>query len=245
MKNLTILLLFNFILLNGYGQEKIATVTSEKTRINLIESVSLKSQFLDSLFYKGRVIYNNGKSSSALMNYNLLDNSIYFLDKDKKLLKLIGLNSINSINYAKRFFYVFNGEVYEQLYSSEKISLLLKLKTHIKNNNVAKGPYGTTLEPSSIETYSTSTSYDNFDYNDYILGYNSSKKDKINIDILLNKDYYLQVNGKLKKISKVRDLVKLFPSKKNDLYNYINDNNLVISKEQDLIKLVTYCINNN
>jgi hypothetical protein len=113
MRKITILLLFTQFTIACFGQEKINTVISDKTKINLIETLSLKSQFLDTLFYAGRVYFTDGKSNIAQMNYSLLDNSIYFLDKEKRLLKMIGLDKIKSISYSKRYFHVINNEFYE------------------------------------------------------------------------------------------------------------------------------------
>ncbi|NVO11591.1 MAG: hypothetical protein HXX16_16635 [Bacteroidales bacterium] len=240
MRKLTVLLLLIQFTIACLGQEKINTVVSDKTKINLIETLSLKSQFLDTLFYSGRVYFSDGKSNIAQMNYSLLDNGIYFLDKQKRLLKMVGLDKIKNISYSKRFFYVINNEFYEQLFTSQNYSLLLKRKSVIKNNDEAKGPYGISLETSSTSSYSSiSESYGK----GTTLGENYNKPDKINVDITLNKYYYILYNDKLTGIYKVRDLMKIFPAKKDSIKAYMNDNKIDISNEQDFIRLVSFCVN--
>lgn len=239
MKKITVLLLFIQFTTACLGQEKINTVVSDKTKINLIETLSLKSQFLDTLFYAGRVYFTDGKSSIAQMNYSLLDNGIYFLDKEKRLLKMVGLDKIKNISYSNRFFYVLNNEIYERLYTSQNYTLLLKRKSVIKNNDEVKGPYGISLETSSTSSYSSvSESIGKGN----TLGEDYNRKDKINVDITLNKYYYIFYNNKLSGIYKVRDLIKIFPTKKDSIKTYINDNKIDISKEQDFIKLVSFCV---
>jgi hypothetical protein len=125
------------------------------------------------------------------------------------------------------------------LYTSQNYFLLLKRKSVIKNNDEAKGPYGISLETSSTSQYS---SISESCLKGTTLGDNYNKPDKINVDITLNKYYYIFYNNKLSGIYKVRDLIKIFPTKKDSIKTYINDNKIDISKEQDFIKLVSFCV---
>ena len=236
--NLLTILLFSINL--GIAQEKLATVISSKSKIDLTESLSITNQFLDSTFSNGRVSYTDGKVSTAPMNYNLLDNSIYFYDKSKNLLKLVGLERIKSIRYSNRFFYVENSELYEIVSEIMNYTLLRKLKTKIVKNNEVKGPYGMSLDNSSTETYigASKTADGEIIYGNDL----SNNRSKINIDIKIYRYYYLLINGEYKKINRVKDIAKLFPQKKDELVNFINVNNLSLTNEKDLIKLVEFCV---
>lgn len=219
--------------INAIGQKTIE-VYSEKSSINLNEEISLHSQFLDSLFYQGKVFFNNGKVSSALMNYNLLENGISFVDKNKNVLILEGLEEVSLVTYNKRTFIPYQGALLEQLETYKNdILLLLKRKTIVKSNEVT-GAYGMNSQSSNIGKYSSLSGLSSEQ------NFNNLNKG-ISAEVTLESEYFLKMNGKVVPISRIKALCKLFPDKKDNLLSYISSNRLNINKLYDLKQIVRYC----
>ena len=229
-----LIIAFIALSLNAIGQKTIE-VYSDKSLIYLNEEISLKSQFLDSLFYQGRVFFKNGKSSSALMNYNLLENGISFVDKNKNILILDGLDEILLVTYNRREFIPYQGNILEQIATyNNDISLFLKRKTSVKSN-ATNGAYGMNSQSANIGKYS------------YLSGpggvqtYNDLNKE-IRVDVTLESEYFLKIDGKFFSVSRIKDLKKLFPSKRDSILNYISSNKLKLNNPLDLKQIIKYCV---
>jgi len=232
-----IFVLFYTISISTIGQNDIKVVT-DKSSLDIKEQVPLRNQFLDTMFYQGRVYFKNGGTSGALMNYNLLNNGILFVDREKKLLVLDGLENISMITYSKRIFIPFDGKILEQIYSYKNdIALLLKRKTYIDKNTT--GPYGIKMDPSETERV---TALDGFVLHSK---YYKELKSEIEVTVTMELDYYLKINDKIKPVSKIKDLKKLFPNKKDSILSFIQEKNLNINDANDLNKLIKFCIDDN
>jgi hypothetical protein len=227
-------IVFIALSLNAIGQKTIV-VYSDKSLIYLNEEISLRSQFLDSLFYQGKVIFKNGKTSSALMDYNLLDNGISFVDKNKNVLILDGLEEISFVIYNKRIFIPYQGYLLEQIdtYKND-ISLFLKRKTTIKTN-ATNGAYGMNTESSNVTRYSSlSGPRSEQTYNDL--------NKELRVDVTLESEFFLKMSERFVSVSRIKDLKKLFPAKKDSILNFISSNKLNLSNPNDLKQIIRYCV---
>lgn len=226
----SVLAIFLHLLLNG---QNVINVTSGKTTINLLEEVSLKEQFLDSKFEMGKVVFQDGSVSNALMNYNLLLNGIIFVDKSENTLLLKDIQEINYISYGKRMFIPYKNLILELIHSySDNIALLLERKITIKDNK-KEGLYGDPMETSAytnVTSYTIGRSYKDF-------------TNQVDVDIIQRYSYYIKKNDQIIKIQKVKDLMQIFPDKKNVLVDYINNSKLDPSRIDDLDKIILFCIN--
>lgn len=233
-------LLFFIIMLSSMytkGQSSVV-VYSDKVSIDLKEEIPLNSQYLDSLFYRGKVFFKDGKSASSLMNYDLINNGISFVNDEKKLLILDITDDLSSVNYNKRIFLPFNGALLEQIAVFNNISLLLKRKVTF-DSSVA-GAYGIKSEVSSTKPITTFAGPLSKELGDSQTSHTTLKLDN-KITITFEKKYYLLINGAIKPISRIKDLKKQFPQKKDLIINYILDNRLDINNENDLKSLVKFC----
>lgn len=229
--------LFYTISISTIGQNDLKVVT-DKSSIDIKEQVPLRNQFLDTMFYQGRVYFKSGGTSGALMNYNLLNNGILFVDKEKKLLVLDGLENISMITYSKRIFIPFNDNVLEQIYSYKNdIALLLKRKTHIDKHTT--GPYGIKMDPSETERVAA---LDGFVLHSKFY---QELKSEIDITVTMELEYFIKINDKIKPVSKIKDLKKLFPNKKDSILSFIQEKNLNINNANDLDRLIRFCIDDN
>ncbi|RPH34123.1 MAG: hypothetical protein EHM93_01840 [Bacteroidales bacterium] len=228
---------FFFILIaisiNVMGQTTIE-VYSDKSFIYLREEIALKNQFLDSVFYNGKVLFKNGKSSNALMNYNLIDNGISFV-QDKKIVILTGLEDILFVTYNKRIFIPYQDTFLEQIEDfGNNVLLLLKRKTILKTNSVS-GAYGMNSQSSNIGKFSYLSG------NGIEQNYTDLNKN-VTIDVTLETDYFIKIDDKIKPLNRIKVLMKLFPNKKNSLLDFISTNNIKITESYDLKKMIRFCL---
>lgn len=209
-------------------------VYSENSSINVIEEIPLKKQFLDSLFYTGNVVFKDGSVSSAPLNYNLVLNEISFIDSESKLMALDITSNIVYISYHNRLFIPYNKTVIEQIQSYDgDVSLFVKRTTKVKESSVT-GPYGIKMDPSQVYKLIpkpvAGRSLNSFEFiND------------IEVDVSMETSYYIKSMGKIHKISRIKDIKKLFPEKNDTILNYINEQKLNISNAEDLKKLIAFC----
>lgn len=208
-------------------------VISDKSHIDLTEEIPLRSQFLDSVFCPGKVHFKNGSVSNALMNYSLLSNGIAFVNPERRILILEGLNEILLVKYGKRVFVPYNGSLLEQVETfNSNTSLYIKRKTTYERE--AKGPYGMKLEITNSDQIST--------YDDYLTQIQHDIKNETTINVTLKTEYFLKVNGKMSAISRVKDLKRVFPARKDAIADYIAQNNLNIRSLDDLKALIRFCL---
>jgi len=222
---------FIAVCIHAFGQNT-TEVYSDKSLLFLSEEVSLRNQFLDSIFYQGKIYFTSGKSAGTLMNYNLLDNGISVVDNTKSVLLLDGLDQISFVSYNRRVFFPYQGSFLEQINTYKNdVSLLIKRKTTAIKNSPA---YGMSTESESGSKYASSIGIGN--QKSY-----SDLNEEIKIEITMESEYFIKINGRYHSIDRIKDLKKLFPDKKDSILGYISDNHLNINKLGDLKQLIRYC----
>ncbi|MGN7865098.1 hypothetical protein [Chryseobacterium sp.] len=78
-------------------------------------------------------------------------------------------------------------------------------------------------------------------FNDAVPASNSYASDKAAFFKTLDPVYYIKTEkGFIKKPRKLKDIVELFPAKKESLETFVKSNNIKFNKEEDLIKLVSF-----
>jgi hypothetical protein len=228
----TILLLLISASLFALSQES-KTVSVEKNRFNLVEEMTLKDQMLDTIFYKGRVYFKDGNYTEAYLNYNLLTNSIFFLNDEKKAFQLVGLPEISTIIYGKRTFLPINSkevaEVIETL--NGQVQLLLNRKVEIKNTAEYRGAYGTSTATSSVTRVNA--------WDD--VGAHIPIDRAVNIEISLKSQYLLKKNDKIVPINRIRDLRKIYPDKWEQLKEFVQTNNFKFNNKNDVVSIIKFC----
>jgi hypothetical protein len=228
----TILFLFISASLFALSQES-KTVSVEKNRFNLVEEMTLKDQMLDTIFYKGRVYFKDGNYTEAYLNYNLLTNSIFFLNDEKKAFQLVGLPEISTIIYGKRTFLPINSkevaEVIETL--NGQVQLLLNRKVEIKNTAEYRGAYGTSTATSSVTRVNA--------WDD--VGAHIPIDRAVNVEISLKSQYLLKKDDKIVPINRIRDLRKIYPDKWEQLKEFVQTNNFKFNNKNDVVSIIKFC----
>jgi hypothetical protein len=224
-------IVFFVICINAFGQNA-NEIYSNEMLVFSNEKDFESHQFLDSTFYQGKIYLNDGKYASALMNYNLFDNGISVIGKDKNALLLDGLDQILFVSYNSRVFFPYLGFFLEQIETFKNGTSLLIKRNAKTNRNIPA--YGMTSVSESGGKNSSTIGIGN---QTSLSDLNEESK----IEVTMESEFYLKMNGKYHSLTRIKDLKKLFPNKKDSIVAYISDNHLDISKVSDLKQIIKYC----
>ncbi len=185
-------------------------------------------QYLYPEFSPATLKIKNGRNQVLEMNYNELTGKMVF-KRDGKLYDLINAEIVDTV-YMQNTKFVRFGEVFYEVIFDAPVSLFL----HHKGSLISLGKpagYGTTSQTSSITTLSgiaTDKGYYNF---------------KLPPDLTVKVDlvYWVRRNNNMSSFTNIKQFLKIFPEKENDLKVYIKDNRIKVDRKDDLIKLMRYC----
>lgn len=175
-------------------------------------------------FTEGYVYYKDGRVFSVPLNYDLLKQKFFFIDKDKEKKEFSEPNMITSIKIGERVFMPVPGkEVAEVIQLGPTI-----LVQYIGSKKVKKAlTYGGRTETASVDSYNNLI-YSTGDYE------SSTFLGKI------HHEFYIEKNKRLKKFSTEKQFLKIFPKQKEQLKQYIKENKIDFNSKEDVIKLCNY-----
>lgn len=186
------------------------------------------SPFLLEDFEEAEVFFHDGTRYRETINYNLLTNQFYFIDKTDRSVKVVSNpQDILMVKTKGRCFYQEKGYAVEVLPTNPP--LFVQYKAHIRKEG-DKGAYGTTSETSSIRTYGG-------------FGSNGNRFNLSTESLFVGKryqHYWLEKNGKRKSFKNFKQFVKLYPEHKADLEQFIEDNQLDIDNVEHVKALCVH-----
>ena len=184
--------------------------------------------FLFEKFEEADVIFRDGTRYRETINYNLLTNQFYFLDKPDGEMKVVSNpEDIYLVKVGDRCFYQEKGYAVEVIPTNPP--LFVQYKAHIRKE-AGKGAYGMPSETSSIRTYG---------------GFNSNgnryelKKESLIISKRYQ-HYWLEKKGKRRAFKNFEQFVKFYPEHKKTLEKFIEDNELYFDNVEHVKILCVY-----
>lgn len=184
------------------------------------------SPYLFEEFQNAVVIFKDGSQYHEKMNYNLLVNKFFFIDrKDNRVKVLSNPQDVQVIKFGNRTFYIKGNNGIEILPTNP--ILYVQYKGNIRKE-ASKGAYGTKAETTSVRTYGGTNAnngqrYD-FDPEKLILG------SRYNI-------YWIEYKGKKKAFKNFKQFLKLYPKQKEELQLFIKENNVDFNDVQQMSRL--------
>ncbi len=181
------------------------------------------SSFLFDDFQEAVVYFKNGSQFHEKMNYNILANKFYFVDRvDNKVKALSNPQDIQIIKFGNRVFYTEGNNGIEILPTSPV--LYVQYKGNMRKE-ASKGAFGQPAETTSVKTYGGTYAgrgerYD-FDPEKLILG------SRYNI-------YWIEQKGKKKSFKNFNQFLKLYPKHKEELKRFIKENNVDFNNVQQI-----------
>ena len=160
------------------------------------------------------------------MNYDAVNDKMYF-KRDGQLMELMQLSSIDSVVWAKKFCFV----SHEQKFL-EKVQLkngTAFIHWQVRNVNVGSiGALGQVTQAKVDRVYSSKSWRDH----------------SSDIYKLKNQnDYYLLLDGSLKKVTTLKQILKLFSKHKADIEAFVEEQQTNMQMPQSVLDLLDYCLN--
>jgi hypothetical protein len=178
-------------------------------------------------FTAGRVYFMNGDVSAAKLNYNLISQAMLFTTNTGDTLAIDNESTIKYVTIEKDTFYYDEGylELVEN-YNHVKLAIKQKIKFSDKKKMGAFGMPTSTLKTESDDTFLGDRRYNFTIAEDLIF--------KKETEFYLNDDsnHFLTISKK--------NLLKLYPKKKDNIENFLKENNINLREEKGIKLLVQF-----
>lgn len=180
------------------------------------------SPFLLEQFEEAEVYFHDGTRYLEKINYNLITNQFYFIDKTSKAIQVVSNpQDIYMVKVKERCFYQEKGYAVEILPTSPP--LFVQYKAHIRKE-ADKGAYGTTSETTAVRTFGG-------------FSFDGSRYDLNPESLIVGKryqHYWLEKKGKRKSFKNFKQFLKLYPEHKEALKQFIEENDLDIDNVENV-----------
>lgn len=176
-------------------------------------------------FSPGIIKMKSGETYNRVLNYNVVTNEMIFKNNGKYL-AIANPENVDTVTIRQRKFIYLNNRFYEILFNS-KMPLLLEFTATVKEPGTPTG-YGNTSTTASASSFKSLISAGGSYQLQLPDGYT----------VIPGYDYWIMKNGQLEKAGNERQLIKLFPRKKDAIKGFIKKNQTNFSKREDIIMLV-------
>lgn len=185
------------------------------------------SHYIFPAFTKGHVNQKGGSVDEAMLNYNVLSKEIIFESSPGKYLALADPTKIDTVFIAARKFVPVNSEFYELLSNTNKIPLFLQYNCTVKEpgNDIGYGMSSVTTASPAVKSLIQSGS-----------AYGLKLPDGFQVTV--NNAYWIFNNGKFQKANTARQIISIFPDKKDKINELVKKNNTNFGKPEDIVALV-------
>ncbi len=182
--------------------------------------------FIFKQFVHAKIHFKNRSITVVPMNYDAVNDKMYF-QRDGQLMELMQLDRIDSVVWAKQFCFVCHDQKF-----LEKVPLkngTAFIHWQVRSVNIgAIGAMGQVTQ-AKVERVYSSESWRNHSADIY-------KQKNQN-------DYYLLLDGSLKKATTLKQILKLFPDHKADIEAFVEEKQIKMQIPQSVLDLLDYCLN--
>ena len=200
--------------------------------ISLTVSAQNEPLFIFEQFVNAKIHFKNRSVTVAPMNYDAVNDKMFYKDKGN-LMELTNAAIIDSIVSAgKRSFVPHTGGFMEQV-KMENGTVFIHW--HIKNVNVgSRGALGMVTQ-AKVESISVRA-----------MGvFSATDATSQSADVYQQKnanEYYLPIEGKLKKITTKKHVLKLYPQHKAAIEEFMDKNKIQMTEPLSVLELLNFCM---
>ena len=182
--------------------------------------------FIFKQFVHAKIHFKNRSITVVPMNYDAVNDKMYF-KRDGQLMELMQLSAIDSVVWAKQFCFVHHEQKF-----LEKVSLkngTAFIHWQVRNVNIGSiGALGQVTQAKVERVYSSG----------------NWRNQSADIYKLKNQnDYYLLLDGSLKKATTLKQILKLFPEHKADIEAFVEEQHTNMQMPLSVLELLDYCLN--
>jgi hypothetical protein len=179
-------------------------------------------------FTNATIFYKNGTITYEKVNYNLINQSLYFIDKKDNQIKVV--SSFEIIGYIiidNRKYLIDTDGLKEMINSTPIIYVQIKAKTKAKERTIGYGGSDGVASTTTYSEYKSGGQISTLQNNTYEV----SKLYKI---------YWIEKNNKREIIANFKQLLKLYANKKELIKQYIKTNEVNLEDVNQFVDLVKY-----
>jgi len=193
------------------------------------EKVVKNSHYLFSEFTQGSVLMKTGISNKALLNYNRGTEEMLFEKNGTKLaIAKSDLVNIDTVFIGDKKLVVIDMKFVELLDQSSW-QLYIEHRCKVRETGREAG-FGTTSETSAIKSHSSISAVGGL--------YELDLPTRIKIEPYTQ--YWLGINGKVKKFVNLKALRKMYKSKSDLFKDYVKENDVQYDNLESVIQLIEY-----
>ncbi len=186
-------------------------------------------------FENGTVMLKNGARTQVKLNYNMIQQKMWFIDKDNQIVELANASDVLAVHIGKRqFLPVSSGGVFYELINTGAGSYFIQHKA--KRVSLGKeGGYGT------YSTTSANTSYGMIRDGTPggVVNLESSEKFAMKKEMF----YYLKSGNSYKRFYSAKTLGKILKGLSAQIETFAKEQSIDFSKTEDITKIVEYSFN--
>lgn len=200
--------------------------------VALTVSAQNEPLFIFEQFVNAKIHFKNRSVTVAPMNYDAVNDKMFYKDKGN-LMELTNAAIIDSIVWAgKRSFIPHTGGFMEQVKMGNGTVFI---HWHIKNVNVgSRGALGMVTQ-AKVESISVRA-----------MGvFSATDATSQSADVYQQKnanEYYLPIEGKLKKITTKKHVLKLYPQHKAAIEEFMDKNKIQMTEPHSVLELLNFCM---
>lgn len=176
----------------------------------------------------GKVILKNKQEVVTKLNYDTANKKMMYL-KDGVPMILMNDEQVDSVYIDNRRFISLHGLYLEVVaIDTKEVFIDWSIKERYKGN---RGAYGQVTQ-NKVESINTAY-WTNSEY----------KKQLVEVRELENSNnYWFFINDKPIKCKSIKDLIKVFPDRKNDILAFVNEKGIDFKNASDAVELIGYCL---
>jgi hypothetical protein len=186
------------------------------------------SPFIFPEFVKGTVLQKGGAAVEALLDYNIISQEMMFDNNGTKL--VLDQDNIDTLYIQDRKFIPAR-----QVYFEKLTNTAIPLYVQYKSTAVPPGPSdriggGSNQVGGAVISKKTIENADKY-----------SMKLPEGFKLKNEDAYWLQKGGQFSPANDLKKVIKLFPSKGEQITAFVKENNIDLTSKADLIKLINFC----
>ena len=182
--------------------------------------------FIFKQFVHAKIHFKNRSITVVPMNYDAVNDNMYF-KRDGQLMELMQLSAIDSVVWAKQFCFVYHEQKFLEKVALKNGTAFI----HWQVRNVSVGSIGALGQVTQAKV-------------DRVYSSKSWRDRSSDIYKLKNQnDYYLLLDGSLKKVTTLKQILKLFPEYKVEIETFVREQKTNMQMPQSVLDLLDYCLN--
>ena len=187
--------------------------------------------FLFPRFIQSSVLFKSGELKSAVLNYNLLDEELIFL-QDDTYMQLNDVSVIDTVFVGGRKFIPVNKSVFYEVMPISKgvASFFVQHKSYLEFVGTSTA-YG-------VKSHAATPQYKRQFYGSTATADLSIPE---SFKVVSAPEYWISKDGAMTKFSSKRQFLKIFKDKEKEVSKYIDENSLTFKTSVDIAKAVAYC----